>query len=394
MKYLILTASVVIQICLGGVYAFSALVPAMKDTLGLSTAQTQVIFGGLFATFTISMVRAGRIIDRLGPRMLAGIGGLFFGAGYLVASLSGGSFAILFLGYSILAGIGTGFGYACPLAVGMRWFPNRRGLVTGVCMAGFGGGAVLLSSLAEYLLSGGMNVLLVLRWAGVSYGAAILAAAAVLTFPAETTSRPEAEELRGRRLLRDPFFSLLVLGMFAGTFAGMLVIGNLKEIALSVGIASVPATASISAFAAGNAAGRILWGWICDRSDQRVIPIKLLSLGLPLAALGLVKTPALFIGISFLVGFGFGACFVVYASQVASRYGLARVAAVYPLVFLAYGVAGIVGPVIGGWLFDVTASYMPAIAVACAVVAIGLAGSIVLLRRVSPAQQELYSLET
>lgn len=393
MKYLILTASVVIQICLGGVYAFSALVPAMKDTLGLSTAQTQVIFGGLFATFTVSMVQAGRIIDRLGPRKLAGIGGLLFGAGYLVASLSGGHFAVLLLGYSILAGIGTGFGYACPLAVGMRWFPNRRGLVTGVCMAGFGGGAVLLSSLAEYLLSGGMNVLVVLRWVGVAYGVAILAAAALLTFPAEAQRRSKAEALDGRRLLRDPFFSLLVLGMFAGTFAGMLVIGNLKEIALSVGIASVPATASISAFAAGNAAGRILWGWLCDRTDQRVIPIKLLSLGLPLAALGLVKAPGLFICISFLVGFGFGACFVVYASQVASRYGPARVAGVYPLVFLAYGVAGIVGPVLGGWLFDVTASYIPAIAAACAVVAIGMACSLVLLRRINPAGQEICGLE-
>ena len=149
MRYIILIASVVIQICLGGIYAWSELVPALEETVGLSIAQTQIIFGCLFGVFTVSMVLAGKLLYRFGPRVLAGVAGLFFGAGYLVASYSGGSFPLMLLGISLLAGIGTGTGYVCPLTTCMKWFPNHRGLVTGISMAGFGGGAVLLSALAE-----------------------------------------------------------------------------------------------------------------------------------------------------------------------------------------------------------------------------------------------------
>ncbi len=381
MKYIILIASVVIQICLGGIYAWSALVPAMESALGLTIAQTQIIFGCLFGAFTISMVLAGKLLDRLGPRVLAGIGGLLFGAGYLVASFSGGSLVLMLLGISLLAGMGTGAGYVCPLATGMKWFPGRRGLVTGISMAGFGGGAILLSALAEYLLSSGVHVLTVFRWIGLSYGVALLAAASVLRFPASADAARVRPTPRVRLLLRDPFFLSLLLGMFCGTFAGMLVIGNLKPIALAAGIPALPATAAISAFAIGNAAGRITWGWLSDRTDERMIPVKLTLLAVPLALLPWVHSSSLFIGVSLAIGFGFGACFVVYAAQVASRYGPARVGGVYPFVFLAYGVAGIIGPPLGGWLYDVTSSYTPAIALSFGVVAVGIVGSIWLLQR-------------
>lgn len=381
MKYIILMASVVIQVCLGGIYAWSSLVPALKKTVHLSTAQTQVIFGVLFATFTVSMVLAGRLLDRLGPRAIASIGGVCFGAGYLIASFSGGNLAVMLLGISVCAGIGTGFGYVCPLTTCMKWFPDHRGLVTGISMAGFGGGAVLLAGLAEYLLSQGVHVLMVFRWIGIGYGAALLIASAMLRFPDSTKSvRPRRAPV-ARALLRDPFFLSLVLGMFCGTFAGMLVIGNLKLIGLAAGISAVSASAGIGAFAIGNASGRIVWGWISDRTDHRMIPVKLAALGLPLVLLAWVSSPTPFILVSFAVGFGFGACFVLYAAQVAARYGLARVGGVYPIVFLAYGVAGLVGPVLGGWLYDLTASYTPAIATSCGVVAVGFIGSILLLRQ-------------
>lgn len=381
MKCVILLASVLIQLCLGGVYAWSSLVPALEGTLGVSVAQTQAIFGGLFGTFTVSMVVAGKLLDRLGPRMTASVGGLLFAGGYLIASFSGGNIAVMLLGISLLVGAGTGFGYVCPLATCMKWFPDRRGLVTGISVAGFGGGAVLLSTVAEYLLSTGMPVLTVFRWIGLTYGAALLTAAAVLRFPTSPRGDHVSPTPAVRSLLRDPFFLSLVLGMFCGTFAGMLVIGNLKPMALNAGIPALPAAAAISAFAIGNASGRITWGWISDRTDERTIPVKLASLALPVALLAWADSAVVFIGVSFAVGFGFGACFVVYAARVASRYGLARVGGIYPIVFLAYGAAGITGPALGGWLYDSTSSYTPAIALSCGMVGIGLLGSMWLLRK-------------
>jgi OFA family oxalate/formate antiporter-like MFS transporter len=327
------------------------------------------------------MVFAGKLVERSGPRVIAGVGGLLFGIGYLVASRSDGSFPLMLLGISLLAGVGTGAGYVCALTTSMKWFPDRKGLVTGIAMAGFGGGAILLSTLAESQLSSGVPVLTVFQWIGLAYGAAILIAAMVLRFPVAGRTGVAQTAPPLRRLVRDPFFLSLVLGMFCGTFAGMLVIGNLTPMALAVGIPALPAAAAVSVFALGNATGRITWGWISDRTSEWMIPVKLAALAVPLVLLAWVSTAAPFIAVSFAIGFGFGACFVLYAAQVAARYGLSSVAGVYPLVFLAYGAAGIVGPSIGGWLYDQTLSYTPAIVLTCGVVGIGIAGTIWLLRK-------------
>jgi OFA family oxalate/formate antiporter-like MFS transporter len=390
-KYVILLASVVIQVCLGGIYAWSAFVPDLVESVDLTVTQTQVIFGFLFGVFTLSMVIAGKLVERSGPRLIAGVGGLLFGIGYLVASRSDGSFPLMLLGISLLAGVGTGAGYVCALTTSMKWFPDRKGLVTGVAMAGFGGGAILLTALAEYLLFSGVHVLTVFGWVGLAYGAAILLAAMVLRFPtAERTGQAQTAPPI-KRLMRDPFFLSLVLGMFCGTFAGMLVIGNLTPMGMAVGIPALPAAAAVSVFAIGNATGRISWGWIADRTSEWMIPVKLTALAVPVALLAWASTITPFIAVSFAIGFGFGACFVLYAALVAARYGLSSVAGVYPLVFLAYGAAGIVGPSVGGWLYDQTLSYRPAIVLTCVVVGIGIVGSIWLLRKAKPVHVASYT---
>jgi OFA family oxalate/formate antiporter-like MFS transporter len=382
MKYLILAASVLIQVCLGGLYAWSSFVPALHDAYDLSFAQTQVIFGGLIAVFTLAMVPAGRLLNRVGPQVIAGIGGLLFGAGYLLASYSGGSFWVLLAGVGLLAGLGTGMGYVCPLAMCAKWFPRRKGLVTGLAVAGFGGGAVLLSSLAEVLFARGLGVLEIFRWVGIAYGGAILLSALVLHAPQGSAFASRRNHPAFAVLLRDPVFWALVAGIFCGTFAGLLVIGNLKPMVLAAGAGAARATAAISAFAVGNAAGRITWGWLSDRLGSRSVPLSLALLALMVAGLWMVRDSAEgLISMSMPIGFGFGACFVVYAAQVGSRYGAERVAAVYPLVFLAYGASGIAGPWMGGWLKDTSGSYAPALGVSLAVVAAGLLASLLLLRR-------------
>ncbi|MBS3820196.1 MAG: MFS transporter [Planctomycetes bacterium] len=381
MKYVILAAALVIQVCLGGIYAWSKLDTTLQNTVGMSTTETSIIFGGLFPAFTVSMVLAGRLLDRLGPRVIAGIGGLLFGAGYLIASFSDGNCPLMLLGISVCAGIGTGFGYVCPLTTCIKWFPNKRGLVTGISMAGFGGGAVLLTALSHYLLSHGVHVLMVFRWVGIAYMLAILVAAMLLRFPTSEIGARVSPTPAIRTLLRDPFLLSLVLGMFCGTFAGMFVVSKINDMGLWAGLPKAWAATAVAAFSIGNAAGRITWGWVSDWTDERMIPVKLITLGVPVGLLAVVNSSMLFVVVSFAVGFGFGACFVLYAAQVAARYGAARVGGIYPLVFLAYGVAGLVGPASGGWLYDVTASWLPAIAVSCGIVATGIIASLMLLKK-------------
>lgn len=378
MKYVVLLASVLIQTCIGGLYAWSEFVPALVEEHGLDTAQTQLVFGVLIAVFTVSMVVAGRLLNRVGPRWIAATGGLAFGGGYWIASQSGGSFGMLLLGVGIVTGIGTGFCYVCPLTMCAQWFPDRKGLVTGVAVAGFGGGAVVLSGLAEILFHRGMGVLSVFGTIGILYGVVIVASAMALRLPGRRG--PQRPAIEFEVLTRDRYFWGLALGMFAGTFAGLLVIGNLKPMVLSRGVGPATATMAISAFAVGNAFGRISWGWVSDKFGVAAIPVSLSFL----AALVLftwfgLGSPSGAIILSALLGVGFGACFVVYAAETTSRYGAEHLASVYPLVFLAYGLSGLIGPWGGGWIYDHTRSYSGALVLSLAVLLASIPASLRLL---------------
>ncbi|MDX9979472.1 MAG: MFS transporter, partial [Lentisphaeria bacterium] len=182
-RYAVLAAVVLIQGCLGGIYAWSTFVPALHGTWGLGMAQTQLLFGGLIGVFTLAMIPAGRLLRRVGPKPVAVFGGSLFAVGFLLAAASGGRFGILFVGISLLAGTGTGCCYVCALTSGAAWFPERKGLVTGLAVAGFGGGAVVLAFLGQWLLTRGMDVLRVLGVVGAMYGVVIVCAAWLLSLP-------------------------------------------------------------------------------------------------------------------------------------------------------------------------------------------------------------------
>lgn len=372
-RYLVLAAAVLVQTCTGGLYAWSEFVPYLTKQHGLSTFRTQLIFGCLIAVFTLSMVVAGRWLRRLGPRITTLIGGAFFGAGYLVAAASGGDFYIMLLGIGGLTGIGTGFCYVSPLILCARWFPRYKGLVTGVAVAGFGGGAVVLSQLGDWLLTHDMGILEVFGWVGGIYGAVILVAALPLRFPGDGAIASGSGSTRA--LLGDARFWGLVLGMFTGTFAGLMVVGNLKPLLTSRG-AEEAATTAIGCFAIGNAIGRVAWGWISDRIGAATLPLSLAALAgavLLTAFLPLAYESA--IALALLLGFSFGACFIVYAARTASLYGPDRMASAYPLIFLAYGVSGIAGPSTGGWIYDHGGSYFGALMVAVALLVVGAVGA-------------------
>lgn len=365
----VLAASLAVFACLGAVFGWSAFVPALRSAHGLSALQTQVLFSLTVASFTVTTVIAGRWMGRYGPRRVTVLGGVLFGAGYLTAGASGGRFELMALGVGFLSGAGIGLAYICPLTLCIQWFPERKGLAAGVTVASFGGGAIVLSAWVEALLGRGWPVLEVFQWVGGIYGT-IVALGGFLMFRPPAVAGAAAQPQPGlAELWRDPAFRTLAAGIFSGTFAGLLIIGSLKPIGLAAGLPVRAAVLSISGFAAGNAAGRIGWGWLSDRLGYRAIPLSLVWMGLSVLALTAGRgTAPVFLGASFLAGAGFGACFVLYAAQVARRYGAGLVGRVYPVVFLAYGVAALTGPTLGGWLFDRTGSYTPPLLLGAAVV--------------------------
>src|SRR4030065_2829378 len=168
-KYIVRIAAVFIQLSLGAGYSWSTFVPALKQNFGLTTAQTQVIFGTglLAATFLIFL--GGRSQDRLGPRIPAFIGGIIFGSTYILAGYSNGSYPALLIFIGILAPVGVGLSYLSPIACSVKWFPNHQSLVTGIAVAGFGGSAIIISRLGEHLLAQQMSVLSIFKYMGFGF---------------------------------------------------------------------------------------------------------------------------------------------------------------------------------------------------------------------------------
>lgn len=344
-------ASFIIMLCLGGVYAWSIFVPELKNNYGFSSTQVQLIFGVLIAIFPTTMVFAGKLEHRFKPRTHGIISALLFSSGYLLSGFSNGNFYLILIGIGLLAGIGTGFGYLAALTTPVKWFPDKRGMVTGIVAAGFGLAAVLLSTLIELLLKRGFDVLEIFTLIGIVYGSIILFFALLMKKPNYTSDVPK---VKISFMLGNKQFLKSVAGVFFGTFAGLLIIGNLSSIGAEYQLEAHTLVIGVSFFAIANFTGRLSWGFLSDHFNAaRCITIALLFQAAGIFLIGFIQlTPFLYILLSFMIGFGFGGNFVLFAKVTSQTFGLANLGIVYPYVFLGYGAAGIFGPLTGGMLYD------------------------------------------
>jgi MFS transporter, OFA family, oxalate/formate antiporter len=374
-RWIVLIAGVILQLIIGGVYAWSVFVPALEREYQFTKGQSALIFGLIIAVFSLAMIPAGRSLKTYGPRKTAAFGALLFGGGYLLASLAGGNYLLTLLSLGALTGTGIGFVYICPLTVGMQWFPEKKGLVTGVSVAGFGGGAVALSAVASFLLQQpNLYILDVFRILGITLGLLAFVGALLLSTPEHQSAKPAKSSGELKNILFTREFMIVAVGMFGGTFAGLLIVGNLKPLLLATNVPELQATLAVSLFAVGNATGRVVWGNLFDRlGPRRTIMISLTSLGGSLVLLMLPLPSPILLAVVLLTGTGFGSCFSVYALSTESLFGIDAFSTVYPMVFLGYGVAALTGPVLGGIIADSAGSFIPSIILSVVVIAAALA---------------------
>lgn len=374
-KYLTVLAAFVVMLCIGSVYAWSIVAAELMANYGFSGAQSQTVFGTLIAVFPVTMIFVGRLAVRWQPRFLGVVSGILFFGGYFLAGVSGGSFWLTWLGVGVLGGVATGFGYWVALTIPVQWFPEKKGLITGIAAAGFGLGAVFMSEWAAMVLSSGRTVLQLLSLVGGVYGLLIILLSLFI--------KPHAKIVRGdqlpvRQFLRSGYFLRFFVGIFLGTFAGLLIIGSLKLIGEEGGISSATLVHSVALFAVANFFGRLTWGALSDHwSASLNVFMALLLQGLAIAALNVVGlTDGIYLLLSGLIGFGFGSNFVLFAKASATVFGVQNLGLVYPYVFLGYAIAGIAGPFSGGYLFDLSGNFSTAIYLAALM---SLAGSLLFL---------------
>jgi len=356
-KYLTVFSSFIIMLCIGSVYAWSLVAAELIEKYSFSASQSQIIFGTLIALFPVTMIMAGHLSKRVPYRYFGYTAGLLFAAGYSLAGFSQGRFIIVFLGIGVLGGVATGFGYWTALTAPVLWFPDKKGLVTGIAAAGFGLGAVMMAEISEVLLNKGFTVFQILKIIGIAYGL-VISFLSNFIFKIDTQVTKVGKKVKISVLIGTANFKKLFFGIFLGTFAGLLVIGSLRFLGSQHGITDHILVLGVAVFSLANFMGRLAWGGLSDQWGAGFcIFLALLIQSLAILSLNAVLSGFSFLLLSALIGFNFGGNFVLFARETAHLYGVANLGMVYPYVFMGYAIAGITGPVSGGLLYDLTGSF-------------------------------------
>ena len=356
MRFLILVSALLMQVCLGATYSWSVYVQPLKDLTGLAQGPVQVPFTVFYFVFPLTMLIAGGLLPRIGPRISAMAGGLLFGGGWLLAGLGSHSFAFTILGIGGMAGIGAGMAYIVPIAVCIRWFPRSQGLVTGIAVAGFGGGAALVSQVGGTLVTTlGYTPFQTFSAFGTLFLCLVVLAGSVMHFPESAKSSISLSPLRPLQVIGHANFQLLYLAMFMGLAAGFAVNANLKEIFSGSGHATEIGITAVSLFALANAAGRVIWGGIFDRVQAAsVIQANLICQSAVLAAAPLLTGSAWgFWGFALVTGFNYGGVLVIFVSSAARSWGTDHVPRIYGWLFTA-NIPAALSPIAAGFVFDIT----------------------------------------
>lgn len=374
----VIIGALLIQLSLGAIYAWSVFAKPLQE-LGWTTAETQWPFTLGLVSFAVVMVYAGRKLHAFGPRRLTVAGGVLLGAGYFLAGAAGGDgFWPILIGVGLLGGAGIGLGYVVPIAVGMQWFPDKKGLITGVAVAGFGLGAMIWVKLAGTW--GGLIADLGLGPTFMIYGGIFLLLVVVgstwMKFPASfVPPKPDQKasrfDFRSEEMIRTPHYWSIFSTFAIGATAGLMCIGLMKQFpaqalvsgGMSPTSADATAGTAMVVFAIFNAIGRIGWGKIsdmighavnCDHRGRRTSLMAMAaSQGVFVVLFPYVAGAeyALFL-LAALIGFNFGGNFALFPAITTDTFGHKYFGQNYGYVFLAYGLGGTVGPMLGGYLGD------------------------------------------
>ena len=365
-RWRVVVGGVSMNLALGSLYAWSVFVPPLEKEFGWTRAQTSWVYTIAVVTFAATFVVAGRIQDARGPRPCAFAGALLVSLGFFLASFTG-SLWFLYLTFGLLAGAGNGFGYATPMPVASKWFPDRRGLVVGLMVGGYGAGSAIIGPIATALISS-VGWRATFRLLGAAFFVMGMIGTWLLTNPPEGyrpagwTPPPAAgrrREFTAAEMLRTPQFYQLWIAYCLGATAGQMTISQLIPFARSAGLGAAAATLALPVTAAGNAGGRILSGWLSDGLGRLpTLRIMVLASAVAMPALFLWREQAvLFFVLAAAVYWCYGTQLSVFASTTADLYGTRNLGLNYGILFTAWGAAGILGPSIGGRVFDVFGDY-------------------------------------
>ncbi|PSW08710.1 oxalate:formate antiporter [Photobacterium rosenbergii] len=382
----ILLAGFCINLCMGILYAWSVFKQALVLDMGWSDADASMPYSVAVITFALSLLVAGVLQDKMGPRKILILGTVLVGSGMIISSFAT-SPLLLLITFGLMTGAGIGFGYACLAPSAMKWFhPSKKGLVNGLIAAGFGLAAVYLAPLTSLLIDS----------FGISTSFLILGVAILLiTVPlASTITNPPAGyqpqvpanykakaskpvDIQWRAMLKTPqFYSLWIMFALASS-AGLMVIGNITL------IASQQANITEAAFlvvvlSIFNSGGRVAAGILADKiGGLRTLTIAFIMQGINMALFASFDSSfTLMVGAA-LAGVGYGTLLAVFPTLTAEFYGLKNYGANFGVLYTAWGVSGFIGSAITAIAMGTTGNYTLAYTICAVMLAINVLLSVV-----------------
>jgi len=394
-RWLPVVGGVMMNMALGMFYGMSVFMLPLEKEFGWTRAQTSWVTTIGLALIAVWYVIAGFIQDRRGPRPVAVVGGLLFSLGFFLASYTS-SLPMFYLTAGVIAGTGSGFGYVIPTSVGSKWFPDKRGLVIGLMVGGYGAGSGVFGPIALSLIDrvgwrSTFQILSLIFLAMTMTGAYLLKNPPAGYRPAgwdPSKARGVARagaDVHASVMVRMPTFWALWIAYGLGTTAGTMVISQLVPFARNAGHSAAVAAFALTVGAFGSASGRVLSGWMSDYAGRlNTIRVMLLASACAMPLLFLFReNVALFYALLFGVYYCYGTQLSVYASTSADFFGTKNVGFNYGLLLLAWGVAAIFGPFLGGRVYVATGEYRYAFFTAAAVSVVAL-GTLFLAKNPHP----------
>jgi MFS transporter, OFA family, oxalate/formate antiporter len=380
-------------------YVWTLFTGPLNQKLGTTLAQLQWTFSLLIILQTWLSPFQAHLVDRYGPRALIAIGALLSGASWVLSAYVDNVWALYFT-YGVLGGFGTGIIYVGIIGLMVRWFPDRRGLATGLAAAGYGFGAVFTSFPIDNMIksSGYAHTLLV--W-GIIQGVIGILAAQGLRLPPEDyrvagagpTATIAAQQTQRsyspREMLKSPVFYLLFLMMTMMSTSGLMVVSNVGPFAkeygvanvLVFGVAALPLSLTLSRIT--NGLTRPFFGWVSDhigREATMAVAFSLEAVAI-LVLFAFIDQPALFVVLTGLVFFGWGEIFSLFPSTLTDTFGPKFAATNYGFLYIAQGIGSIFGGPAAAFLKEVTGSWTVVFIVVAALDALTALLAITLLRR-------------
>ncbi|RJP73036.1 MAG: MFS transporter [Candidatus Abyssobacteria bacterium SURF_17] len=366
-----------INLALGVLYTWSVISKAIPAEWGWNEAQRALPYSVACIVFALVMVAAGRMQDKIGPRIVATLGGILTGLGFVIASAST-SLVLFVIGFGILSGAGIGFGYASATPPAVKWFPSQRtGLIAGIVVAGFGLASVYAAPLARYLI-GLYGVQTAMRIFGVGFLVVVVVLSQILRNPPQGYKPIAVAQAKGGQnpgihsgrdyhwldMMRTPQFYLLWFMFACGSGAGLMIIGKLAKI-VELQSGSKAGFILVALLAIGNAGGRVIAGVLSDKIGRTTtMLIVFCAQAVLMFTLRLQTYLGLLVVYSMLIGFNYGACLSLFPSTTKDYFGIKNFGLNYGLVFTAWGVGGLVLPILSGRIFDATGSFNPAYLIA------------------------------